>query len=344
MAVDCAPRALIVGQDRQETPLRHLVMGMRAVSWEVSVINSDEYFLRAGGTIGRLLSRATEPLSWGGVANVIMAKAQALRPDVILGIKSLPIDTARRISLHSQGAKLGIWYPDVSFEHGAAMNTRMLEQIDFFATAKHFHLPYMASYFPGIPTLLVEHGYCDGVHHPVAPRPTIDFDIAYVGNHSPHKHAAILALAAARPNLRIGISGHGWEPDARWQTFAPFVGEEMNRFLSRAKIALAVHYGPHGSQGWEDTTSARTFEIPACGVFMLHPDNAEVRSYFEPEDEIGVFRDHDDLVAQVDRWLADDALRERVAKAGLARARPAYAYSERGRKLGRWLNELGTTK
>lgn len=335
------PIALVVGQDRQETPLRYFVRGLRAEGWEISVVNPDEYLLRAPGMVGRILARATEALSWRAVAEAIVAKAEVVQPDLVLGIKSLPLDPSQRRQLQAGGAKLALWYPDVSFDHGNAANVDALRGIDLFATSKHYHLSFMAHRHPDKPTVLIKHGYCDDVHHRLDPRPAIEFDVAYVGNFSPHKEAAIAALARARPAVRIGVSGHGWTADAPWKTFPALVGEEMSRFLSRARIALAVHYGPHGAMGWEDTTSARTFEIPACGVFMLHPDNADVRSQFEPESEIGVFSSLDDMVEQVDRWLADDSGRESAAARAYARARPNYSYSLRGRQLARWLATQG---
>lgn len=333
--------ALVVGQDRQETPLRYLARGMRAEGWEIAVINPDEFLIRGRSLLARMLSRLTERVSWRAVAQAIVDDAAALRPDLVLAIKSLPLDSEQRMQLHAGGARLALWYPDVSFDHGAAASARLLDGIDLFATSKHYHVPWMAEKFPALPTSFVEHGYCDDVHHPPTPSPECDLDVAYVGNHSPAKHAAVVALADARPSLRIGVSGNGWAPDPRWQTHPPLVGEAMGRFLSRAKIALAVHYGSHGAQGWEDTTSARTFEIPACGVFMLHPDNDEVRRYYEPEREIGVFRDTAHMILEVDRWLADDAGRRSCIARAMARSRPAYSYSERGRQLARWLATQG---
>lgn len=336
-----APLALIVGQDRQETPLRYLARGMRAEGWEVSVINPDEFLFRAPTLVGRAVVKLTEPISYRALGDAVMSRAAAIRPDIVLAIKSLPLSGAQRITLRRQGTKLAIWYPDVSFDHGIAVDADSLGDIDFFATSKHFHLPYMAARFPDLPTHLVEHGYCDDVHHPINPRPPVNFDVAYVGNPSPPKLAAIQLLANARPELRIGVCGNGWQPDHRWTTVSGLAGEEMARFLSSARLALGVHYGPHGRDGWLDTTSARTFEIPACGVFMLHPDNDEVRRYFEPDREIGVYGDLDDMVKQADLWLADDARRAQAAARACERARPQYSYSARGKKLARWLAAEG---
>lgn len=335
------PTAIVVGQDREETPLRYLVRGMRAEGWELSVINPDEFYIHGRSPVARALARVTGALSRKSVRAEILDRAEAIRPDVILGIKSLPIDEDDRRRLQKTGCKLAIWYPDVSFDHGGDVSARMLDNIDLFATSKHYHLDYMAQNHPLTPTILVEHGYCDDVHYPVRPVAERDFDVVYVGNRSPAKEAALAALASARPALRIGVSGHGWGRDPRWQCFAPKVGEAMVRFLARGRIALAVHYGPHGAMGWEDSTSARTFEIPACGVFMLHPDNEEVRRYFEPESEIGVFEGMDGMIAAVDDWLSNDEVREAAAERACRRARPRYSYSERGRKLGRWLATQG---
>ena len=48
---------------------------------------------------------------------------------------------------------------------------------------------------------------------------------------------------------------------------------------------------------------------------MLHEDTAELRRYFEPELEVGVFQSASDLPVNLQRYLSNEQERVRVLKA-----------------------------
>jgi spore maturation protein CgeB len=122
-------------------------------------------------------------------------------------------------------------------------------------------------------------------------------------------------------------------------------GDEMSAAMGRARLALAFHMGPHGEYGWQDSVSARSFEIPACGVPMLHIQNDQIAALFEPEKEYLGFADAEQLVSQIERALDDPGLRARLARNAFERAVPAYSYVERGREISRFLEgRLNPTK
>lgn len=91
--------------------------------------------------------------------------------------------------------------------------------------------------------------------------------------------------------------------------------------------------------GWQDLTSARTFEIPACKGFMLHIDNEEVRGLFTPGEEIDVFNDVDELCAKIESYLAHDEEREAMIEPAYRRCVPAYSYDERARVISEWIHQ-----
>lgn len=333
------PVALMVGEDRPETPLRHLARGLRDAGWEVGQIDTGRYGTQSKTLRARLAWRMTGPLLTRALAIDTMTRLRRERPELVLFIKTLPLAKAELAELRASGTRIAIWYPDVSFEH-AGVPSDWINYLDLFVTTKSYHLDYVRQRRPDLPVAYVPHGYCDDVHYPLMSDPPL-YDVAYVGNASPYKIAALDALARARPALRIIVSGHGWPGDRPWTQVPAAVAEEMARVLGSAKIGLGLHYGPHGSEGWADLVSARTFEIPACGVFMLHPNNAEVRELFEPDSEIGVFDTIEALPAAVDRWLAADAGRDAAAKRAFERARPAYSYRTRGTEIAAFLAEQG---
>jgi spore maturation protein CgeB len=97
------------------------------------------------------------------------------------------------------------------------------------------------------------------------------------------------------PAIKLVIVGSDWSGPTRNTPLESCVmgyhllGDTYSRFLQHVRVNLGIHYGPSGSNGWQDLVSTRTFEIPACKGFMLHIDNEEVRGPFEPGKEIDVF-------------------------------------------------------
>ena len=329
------PVALMVGQDRQETPLRHLARGLRDAGWEVGLVNSDNPLIRDRSTLTRVTARFTDPLHARQLAEDVYNRAATTRPDVLIFVKTVAISLERLARLRAGGTRIVVWYPDVSFVQPGVPRD-LLDRIDALVTTKSYHLDHFAALKPDLPVTLVHHGFCEDVHYP-QPAKSPRFDVVYVGNASPAKRSAIEALHRARPSLRLAVAGAGWPATPGWTQFDALAGEQMSRLLGSAKLALGLHYGPHGPEGWQDLVSARTFEIPACGTFMLHPDNAEVRSLYEAEREIGLFGDEAGMIAAVDRWLGDDRMRTAACERATKRARQAYGYRERGKEIAAFL-------
>src|SRR5262249_17411330 len=104
-------------------------------------------------------------------------------------------------------------------------------------------------------------------------------------------------------------------------------------FLQTARINLAFHFGPSGSNGWQDLVSTRTFEIPACKGFMLHIDNKEVRDLFEPGKEIDVFETATELCEKITHYLGNNKLCREMVERSYVRAVPAYSYDARAKRM-----------
>jgi len=76
--------------------------------------------------------------------------------------------------------------------------------------------------------------------------------------------------------------------------------------------------------------TARTFEVPASGGFMLHERTSEAVHYFEDGKECAFFDDADDLVAKIRYYLAHDDERRAIAEAGHRRVlSSSYSYDDR---------------
>src|SRR5207237_639841 len=85
-----------------------------------------------------------------------------------------------------------------------------------------------------------------------------------------------------------------------------------------------------------DETTTRTYEIPACGGFMLHERNEEVLELYEEGKEIACFDSAEELREKILYYLRHQQERERIALAGYKRCVPAYSYDNRMSEIVRW--------
>lgn len=235
-----------------------------------------------------------------------------------------------------------MFYPDFHFAHaGTELETIKLYDIVF--TSKSFQLEFLRKELPGRRVEFVHHGYCSSVHKPSSdPMRESDYqyDIMYIGNHTPHKFEWMLDLRRRQPERRFGIIGNRWRERVRGTVLEPCMiadealGFAYVKFMRKSRINIAVHGGRMpGSGDWEDLVSTRTFEIPAAKCFMLHIDNEEVRSLFNLGSEIDVFSSGEQLSDQIDFYLARPELRALMIERSYRRCVPAYSYDARAQQM-----------
>ena len=60
----------------------------------------------------------------------------------------------------------------------------------------------------------------------------------------------------------------------------------------------------------------RTFDIPACGGFMLHEYSDEVVDFFEPGKEMDTFKSAEECLDKIQYYLKNESVREKIALNG----------------------------
>jgi spore maturation protein CgeB len=85
-----------------------------------------------------------------------------------------------------------------------------------------------------------------------------------------------------------------------------------------------------------DETTMRTYEIPACGSFMLHERTPELLRLFDEGREVECFESARDAAEKIDYYLAHPAERATIAHAGYLRCVPAYSYDNRMTTILQW--------
>jgi spore maturation protein CgeB len=150
------------------------------------------------------------------------------------------------------------------------------------------------------------------------------------------------------PSLDLVIWGNHWAERCRSPRLSTYIkgyaltGLSYAMAICSAKINLAI-MSSH-SVGLEDQTTTRTYEIPACGGFMLHERSPELLTLFREDEEAACFDAPEELVAKVEFYLSDAPTRNAIALAGYRRCVPAYSYDNRMAEILSWHFNSHTAK
>ena len=99
--------------------------------------------------------------------------------------------------------------------------------------------------------------------------------------------------------------------------------------LNAAKISLNIlriqNKGSH---------NMRTFEVPACGTFVLSERSPEIEEFFKKDEEIVFFSTPQELKDKALYYLKHRGERERIARAGYERCiSSGYSYTDRAKAI-----------
>lgn len=112
-------------------------------------------------------------------------------------------------------------------------------------------------------------------------------------------------------------------------------GPDYARALAGAKIAIGLL-----SKRVPETTTTRSFEIPAMGTFLLAERTADHQALFDEGHEAAFFEGAEELAAQIRLYLNDDAARARIAQAGQHKCQTAgYATDQQFSRITDWLEQ-----
>lgn len=73
----------------------------------------------------------------------------------------------------------------------------------------------------------------------------------------------------------------------------------------------------------------RTFEVPACGGFLMTGEADDIQNYYMPGKEIVVFKNEADLVEKCKYYIEHEEERKAIAKAGYERTIKEHTYEKR---------------
>lgn len=265
--------------------------------------------------------------------SAVTEAARSFRPDLTFFVKAyyvLPetLEQTRRYGLNFA------YMNDDMFVPGVATFTfrENIRHMDCILTTKSFSV--REYHDAGAPfAVYVPNAYDPRIHYPAHPsadeRRMYSGDVAFIGNFHPWKADFLAEVARHSNEYRINIWGAGWNktrrPDfwgrwSRWRRLQPCLREkplwcaDMGKAIQSNSIALGLLL-----RHVRDLHTSRSFEIPACGGFMLADRTEEHRMYFEEDKEAVYFSSHEELVDKIRFYLAHERRRRQIAQAGFER-------------------------
>lgn len=185
--------------------------------------------------------------------------------------------------------------------------------------------------------LLCFRSYDPEFHRPLAlsdaDKNKYEAKVGFIGTCENEREDAIAYLL--QNNIEVSITGDGWPNGRHWDIIQPFYkgpsvyGKEYVKRLNGMEIAL--HFLRHANRDGQDS---RTFEIPACNVFMMAERSELHKDFFEEDIEAVFFTSNNELLEKVKYYMADKDLRIKIAEAGYARGiKSGYSHKERLTKV-----------
>ncbi len=159
-------------------------------------------------------------------------------------------------------------------------------------------------------------------------------DAIFVGHWEPRTERGITALISA--GVRVKVFGRPWLARARRN---PRLAGHVFDGLSDRDYVLALKHALIGlcfvSEWNYNETAGRSYEIPACGAFLLAMRTREHQRDYREGEEAEFFGSEAELVAKVRRFLNDDDRRRAIAERGWKRCTTS-GYSWREIMLRDW--------
>lgn len=163
------------------------------------------------------------------------------------------------------------------------------------------------------------------------------YDVSFVGGWHPYR--AWLIERIRKAGVAVKVAGHRWPSGEVDQ-------ENMVSIFNESRINLNLS----NSASWDlrylasspralvnrvrsrkniEQMKARIFEVNGCGAFQLSYYVEGLAHCYEPDREIGVYADADDLIEKIKFYLQHDELRESVADAGYVRTIKEHTFAQR---------------
>lgn len=165
---------------------------------------------------------------------------------------------------------------------------------------------------------------------PTGPAAEHEADLSFTGHFWGDAREAVHQLDPATLEARFAIYGHGWDEDPGFAPYwrGPVPYQELPRVYGSAKLVIDDSHPV--TRVW-DSLNSRVFDATAAGALVLTNCTGGVAEQFGGR--LPSFATPEELRALVDRYLGDDAERERLAAEMRADVLARHDYRHRAATL-----------
>jgi spore maturation protein CgeB len=336
-------RILFLGCNWFGSCARACSAAFRRLGSHVLDVSEDEFIPQWTNPFLRIFRRGVSPLVHREYNQRIVHLAKTFDPDFLFAFKGGNVWPETLDQIRGLGVKCYNFYPDTSaFTHGRHLPVT-LPKYDCIFYTKRFWLEDVQQKISVKRAIFLPHGYDPEVHRRLELRTEeqqiFGHDVSVLAFHTPAKEALLSELLGILPGIDLSIWGRGWKERCRQRTLQAHIqgieltGDLYAVAIQAAKINLALLSGQVRGASQGDETTTRTFEIPACGGFMIHQRTIELAEVFKEDKEVVCFSTASELARKIQSCLGDGEQRSRIAANGFRRCVPAYAYDERMKKV-----------
>jgi spore maturation protein CgeB len=346
-------RILFLGENWYGSCARACCYALRRLGCDVTDIDVQTIIPQWRQRSNRGIVRLLRPRIIREYNQLILDSASQLRPDILLAFKGTLVESRTLDSLRQSQVALYNYYPDTSPTAHDHLLTESIRNYDCVFYTKKFWTLNPPKILTDLPITFLPHGYDPDVHKPL---PLDDQDLAHYGHdltvvasHTPYKEMLLSQLLGRRPNLDLHIYGSRWETSRSPELQPhipgfPIYGSQYAKAIRAARICLGIMSGKVDGVNQGDETTTRSFEIPACGGFMLHERTPELLELYDEDREVACFSSVEELASKIAYYLAHPEERYAIARAGHARCVPAYSYDSRMKEILSYYEQNATTQ
>jgi spore maturation protein CgeB len=311
------------------------------------VLDENNYVPTWKTKVGKGLRKFAKPLIIRELMYDSIRLANRFRPHLLFVFKGNWVHPDLIRFCLRNGILAANYYPDVSFlVHGPCIPKALPLYSHVFNT-KSYGIEDMKTQLGVQNISFLEPGYDPELHKPMdltAEEEAIyGCDVCFIGTWSPKKEKLLTDLCKALPQVRMKVWGCQWENNksdvlGKYLMGDEVVGDEYSKAICASSICLGLLSEARKGSSSGDLITARTFQIPACGTFMLHERNGEVVRYFREEQEAAFFDTSEELIKHVNYYLKNPVERQRIADNGRTRSiQSDYAIDSRMKVVLAWL-------
>lgn len=324
----------------------------RRMGHSVRAVNEQEYLPSWRSWPLRMLRRLLRTRIVEDYNQALLREARILRPDLLFVFKGALIKAETLRAVRKMGTVCIQFYPDTGFRAQSPQLWDAIPEYDWFFSTKPAHVEELRASHGYDRVSFLAHGFDLETHKPVSTnqRDVKDYscNVSFIGNVSNKKRNTMEVLLKREDDLDVAIWGPtAWIRDggvlARAYRGSPVFGLEYAKAIQLSKINLGLLFEGNADGASPDILTARSFEIPGAGGFMLHERTDVAEEHFEDGTECVLFSDHDEMIDNIHYYLAHDDERLAIAAAGRQRCLDSgYSTDDRARVIIAKFHELRT--